>query len=420
LSDELPDKRRRRRAIVGAGALALGAVVALILALTLASGGSEARHRTRSLPAPFSRPPAPPQQAGPLRPGPPDRPAPTTEQLGVNIGLLFSLRIYNRAQIDAQLSALARTGATLVRTDAPWEATEPRPPVNGVPHYHWTVEDGIVGALAAHRLQWLPIIDYSPPWVRAMRGVDHSGPASAPAYAAYAGSLAARYGVGGSFWRAHPQLRPEPVTTYEIWNEPDSVFFWKPHPNPTAYARLYLRARAAITAAAPRSRVIVGGLTRPARFLPAMLSAEPALRGHIDGVGIHPYGRDPQVVLARVRQTRGVLRSLGMSGVPLYVTEFGWRTQPAGSFGFAPPSARPHFILQTITGLRQSDCGVAAVLLYAWFTPVGNPGAGPASFGIDPSRPGPSPAVSAFTRALSPSASVSSATHLCSDLPAHP
>jgi hypothetical protein len=397
--------------------------LALILALTLSGGGGGGggRRPNRPRPGPSSRPPAgPPLQGGPLRPGPPARPAPAIEQLGVNIGLLFSLRIYSRAQIDAQLAALARTGATLVRTDAPWEATEPGAPANGVPRYNWRFEDGIVAALAGYRLQWLPVIDYSPPWVRSLPRVDHSAPVSAPAYAAYAGALAARYGVGGSFWRVHPRLHPEPVTTYEIWNEPDSVFFWVPHPDPAAYARLYLRARTAITSAAPRSRVIIGGLTRPARFLPAMISAEPALRGHIDGVGIHPYGRDPEVVLARVRRARDVLRSLGMSGVPLYVTEFGWRTQPAGSFGFAPASARPHFILQTITGLRQSDCGVAAVLLYAWFTPGGNPGAGPASFGIDPSRPGPSPAVRAFTQAVGPGASVSRAAPACSALPAHP
>jgi hypothetical protein len=327
----------------------------------------------------------------------------------VNIGQLFSLRTYGPARIHAQLSALARTGATLVRTDAPWEATEPLPPVNGVPRYVWRFEDGIVGALASHRLQWLPVLGYSPPWVRSVRGVDHSAPLSIPAYTAYAGAVAERYGVGGSFWQAHRELHPEPVTTYEIWNEPDDKYYWKPHPDPTAYAQMYMQARAAITSVQPGARVIVGGLTRPQSFLSAMLSAQPALRGHIDGVAIHPYGRVPKAILDRVRQDRGVLRSLQMGKVPLYVTEFGWRTQPPGGFGFAPASLRPRFILQAITGLRGSDCGVAAVLLYAWFTPGGEN-----SFGIDPAPPGTSPDVTAFRQALSGDASASSSARLCS------
>src|SRR5205807_96579 len=133
------------------------------------------------------------------------------------------------------------------------------------------------------RLRWLPVIDYSPRWARSIRGVDHSPPVSAVAYAAYAGALAARYGVGGSFWLLHPRLPAEPVTTYEIWNEPDSSFFWKLRPDPGVYARLYERARAAITSVQPRARVIIGGLTRPRKFLPALLRAEPRLQGHIDG-----------------------------------------------------------------------------------------------------------------------------------------
>jgi hypothetical protein len=332
----------------------------------------------------------------------------------VNIGLLFNLRIYAPAQVGGQLSALARTGATLVRADAPWEAAEPRAPVHGVRHYNWSFDDRVAAALAAFRLQWLPVIDYSPPWVRSVHGADHSAPTSPVAYAAYARALAARYGIGGSFWRAHPQLHPEPVQTYEIWNEPDSAFFWQPRPEPAAYARLYLRARVAIKSVQPRARVIIGGLTRPAKFLPALLGAEPLLRGHIDGVGIHPYGHDPLAVLARVRNARLALRSSGMASVPLYVTEFGWRTQPVGGFGFAPAGLRPQFILQTMSALRHTDCGLAAALLYAWFTPERNPTNAQDWFGINPPRAGSGPAVTAFTAALSAHAPRSSAAGLCS------
>ena len=411
----MADKTHRRRALAAVGVLALAGVLALVAAL--ASGPSSKRPTVTPPTGQLSGPPSS-LRAGTLRAEPPAPPAPASEQLGANIGLLFNLRIYTRAEIGAQLSALARTGATLVRADAPWEATEPRPPVGGFAHYNWQFDDQIAGALAAHRLQWLPVIDYSPTWVRSVRGVDHSAPTSPAAYAAYAGALAARYGPRGSFWRAHLGLHPEPVRTYEIWNEPDSAFFWKPRPNPAAYARLYLLARAAIKSVRPGARVIIGGLTRPASFMPALLSAEPALRGHIDGVGIHPYGRDPQAVLARVRKARLALRSAGMAGVPLYVTEFGWRTRPPGGFGFAAASLRPGFILQTIAALRQTNCGVAAVLLYAWSTPELDPAAARDWFGIDPPTASGGPAVRAFADALSARprarAGTASAPRLCS------
>lgn len=360
-----------------------------------------------------------PMLAGPLRAGPPARPAPAGVQLGVNIGQLFNSRLYHRAEIRAQLSELAGTGAKVVRADAFWEVAEPAAPVGGLPRYDWAYADRIVGALAVYRLRWLPVIDYSPPWVQSIQGVDHSPPASPMAYAAYAGALAARYGTGGVFWRAHPRLHPEPVQTYEIWNEPDNVAFWKPRPDPAAYAQLYLRARVAITAVQPGARVIIGGLTRPATFLPALLSAEPALRGHIDGVGIHPYGPDVQAVLARVRRARQTLRSLGMASVPLYVTEVGWSVQPVGNPGSTPAKRRPGLIFQTLAALRRTDCGLAAVLLYAWFTPDTDPGIGQDGYGIVSTRPRRTPSVRALTAALSAGANRPSAPRLCSGRRAH-
>ena len=53
-------------------------------------------------------------------------------------------------------------------------------------------------------------------------------------------------------------------------------------------------------------RVVVGGLTNAGAFLPAMAQSAPELQGHVDGVGIHPYGT-PAVVVSRVRGARAAL-----------------------------------------------------------------------------------------------------------------
>ncbi len=312
---------------------------------------------------------------------------------------LFNDRTYTVAQIDAQLQALARTGARLARSDALWEAAEPAPPVDGVHHYQWAFADEIAGALAAHGLRWLPIIDYSAPWAQSIPGQDHSPPRVPADYAAYAAALAGRYGRGGSFWSAHPSLPPQPVNTYEIWNEPDNGQFWTPTPDPSRYAELYRQARNAITAVDPNARVIVGGLTVPTTFLPAMLSADPQLQGHIDGVAVHPYG-NPAVVLEKLRADRAALVSLGLAAVPMYVTEFGWTTHPAGALNYAPAPRRPDYITRTLAALGHLDCGIAASLLYTWVTPERDVTNSQDWYGIHLPTGGGTPDTVAFTAGL--------------------
>ncbi len=163
-----------------------------------------------------------------------------------------------------------------------------------------------------------------------------------------------------------------PVQLYEIWNEPDNPEFWAPHPDAAAYAQLYAAARAAILAADPSARVLVGGLTLPARFLPAMLSRDAGVGG------AHRRRRDPPV---RRRPGRGdrerraarvaCSTSLGMRSVPLFVTEFGWTTSPAGALDYAPAQLRPGYIEDTLAALGASGCGIDAVTLYTWTTPRG-------------------------------------------------
>jgi hypothetical protein len=329
----------------------------------------------------------------------PAKPAPAGEQFGANAGRLFNGRPYPLPAIAAQLKALRATGATLARGDAAWEATEPHPPTGNLHHYDWSFDDLIAGTFAASGLSWLATIDYSAPWARTIPSQDHSAPDPAE-YAAYAAAVAARYGSRGSFWRANRQIPFRPVDTFEIWNEPDSAEFWVPRSDALTYARLYLRARAAIDSVDPGARVIVGGLTEPGTFLPAMLRSVPSLKGHIDGVAIHPYAATPQAVLAKLAQARRTLRSLGLADVPLYVTEFGWTTSPPGALDYLPERERPAYIKQTLTALGHTDCGVAAVLLYTWLTPEHNRANRQDWFGIHPPGGGATPDTLAFKQGL--------------------
>jgi hypothetical protein len=146
--------------------------------------------------------------------------------------------------------------------------------------------------------------------------------------------------------------------------------------------------------------VIVGGLTHPDQFLPALLTASPGLRGHIDGVGIHPYAATPQAVLGRIRTARSALRGLSMPDVPLYVTEFGWTTRPPGALDYLPERLRPGYIQLTLAALGRTNCGLSAALVYAWVTPERNPADPQDWFGIHPPAGSATPDTEAFTRGI--------------------
>jgi hypothetical protein len=145
---------------------------------------------------------------------------------------------------------------------------------------------------------------------------------------------------------------------------------------------------------------MVGGLTHPETFLPAMLRAQPALRDHIDGVGIHPYGADPAAVLAKVHAARALLRALGLATVPLYVTEFGWTTSPPGALNFAPARLRPGYLAETMVALAHSGCGLAGVILYTWVTPERDPANREDWYGISPPTGGSGADVAGLTQGL--------------------
>jgi hypothetical protein len=402
---------RRHRLWAAGGGIAVAAAVVVVILLTSGShdrsGTSGSTTTTTATLAP-----APP---GPLPPATPAaaQPAPPGQTFGASVNLLFNSPGLTTGQIDAQLQSLHGGGATIARSDALWEASEPAAPVQGIHRYVWTFDDRIAGALAAHHLRWLPILDYTAPWAQSVAGQDHSPPRSATDYAAYAGAFAARYGTGGSFWREHPALPAEPVDTYEIWNEPDSPVFWVPAPDAARYADLYLAARQAILAAQPTARVIVGGLTRPTSFLPAMVAARPQLVGHVDGVAVHPYESNPFALLADIRSARATLKAGGMGAVPLYVTEFGWSTSPPGNQHYASATIRPGYISGTLKALGHLNCGVAAGVVYTWFSPQQNPADLEQWFGIDSPTGARTPSTRAFRLGLQDATAPAPAIRLC-------
>jgi hypothetical protein len=283
---------------------------------------------------------------------------------------------------DAQLAAMAAGGLELVRSDASWDMVEPRPPdpATGQHDYQWSQLDAEVASLSSHGLRWYPILDYSAPWAGEVSGDALSAPARTGDYVAWAQALAERYGRGGSFWAAHPELTPLPVTAYEVWNEPNAAHFWHPQADaPEAYADLYLATRAALRSVDPSARVVIGGLalanvdvSDPSEFVRRMYAHRPDLRRKVDAIAFHPYAPDVPGVEAILRKFRQKLDTVGAAGVPIEITEIGW---PSPQFSDA---ARATNLAQLARDMPQSGCDVERFMPHTWLDRPSGEG----SFGI--------------------------------------
>ena len=142
-------------------------------------------------------------------------------------------------------------------------------------------------------------------------------------------ALVRRYGRGGSFWAGWDN--PRPITTWQVWNEPNLRMYWK-HPDPEQYARLLRISAAAIRGVDERARIMLAGLapTRagiPAdRFL-AELYHQRHIRRDFDIVALHPYAARIQRLREQIVLMRSVMAGAGDGRTPLAVTELGWASQ---------------------------------------------------------------------------------------------
>jgi polysaccharide biosynthesis protein PslG len=346
-------------------------------------------------------PSAPPHTQTPT-PAPAPAPAPArtipSATVGVNAPVLLDDPAADPRLVDAHLAHMERTGVTNVRTDALWAASEPQPPRAGVHRYDWRFGDRVAGALAAHGIRWWPILDYAPSWGAAATGNVHAPPRDPRDYAAFAGAFARRYGPGGAFWREHPVLSPRPVRVYELWNEENTGIFWPPAADVNTYADVFAAAEAALAAADPAGRVIVGGLVPDPAWVPRMVTRRPALRDRIDGVAVHPYSRRVAGVVQHMVEMRAALDAAGMRDVPLEVTEVGWETRPPSARWLASDDQRAALLVRTWRALERASLRVDAYFPYAWTTREQRPDHEDDWYGlVPPGRPG---ADTAGTRAL--------------------
>jgi len=236
---------------------------------------------------------------------------------------------------QAAVDAVASVGAQVSRNSLSWADIEPTQGIRD-----WSRADAVVDELGEAGIQPLFVIVGSPAWAS---GAGDTG---------FDSRFVVPPGTGQVFrlWvRRYADFVREAVRRYrgrvekwELWNEENESFTWRPAPSAAQYAIWYTAVRNAILDEDPRAEVALGGLAGLGAsccitgldFLKQLAS----LGVRPDIVAIHPYsnGRAPGVHLrwhSNFDDIAMVHRYLAAADgrTRLWVTEWGWSSTTLGA-----------------------------------------------------------------------------------------
>lgn len=244
--------------------------------------------------------------------------------------------------------------------------------------YNWEAFDAIVRASASRGIELVPIIYGTAPWISPDRSAVPLGDSEAVSeWREYLRALVERYGRGGEFWADNPSLTPEPIETWQIWNEPNAKTWWGPKPRPAEYALLLKRSALAVRSADPEARIMTAGIVArptskygiPGQTYIKRLLALHRGRESIDVLAIHPFAATAAAVLRQVAETRKTVERAGVGSLPIWVTEIGWGTKgPRDKPLIKSSRGQLNALEDTFEGLlaQRRSLNVGRVLWYHW------------------------------------------------------
>jgi hypothetical protein len=260
----------------------------------------------------------------------------------------------------ADAALLARAGARIARVQLDWRTAEPAPGDYRLGAYDQIYRDDL-----RHGVRVLFILAYAPPWAAAHACAGPCLVAPAPEHDRDAAHLAALIA------RRYPKL-----AGIEIWNEPNTTYFWGGAPDPARYAALLRSCHDAVKAVRPKLPVLGGSIANSPdgggrMSLPVFLSAILAngAAHAMDALSIHPYPSAGDLtgdsVLTTVAVARQRLRSVGAGALPIWVTEVGYSTSGPDAVS---PGAQAGGLTRVVQLLHRAP-GVTTVLVHTLVEP---------------------------------------------------
>lgn len=192
----------------------------------------------------------------------------------------------------------------------------------------------MVGEAAERGIRVLPFVYGSPTWVTGDEARPPLGSAAdRVAWVDFLRRVVQRYGPGGDFWRGRSHRLP--IRRWQVWNEPNFVLFWRPRPQPHAYARMLRLSARTIRKVDSGATILTAGVApvetgiTPWAFLRRMYEVR-GVRRDFDVVALHPYAPYVGWVEDQIRFVRLAMSKAGDGRKPLQLTEIG--AASAGAF----------------------------------------------------------------------------------------
>jgi hypothetical protein len=171
-------------------------------------------------------------------------------------------------------------------------------------------------------------------------------PADPDLFAAFVAAVVGRYGVGGTFWQAHPALAGSAITTFELWNEPYFANGNAGRYNPGRYAQMVKAASIAGHAVSPSTNFLIEAEMEAhlqgvwTWWVDALYKAVPDFNSYFQGVAVHDFGVDVKHLypiragkpypnfgrLRRIQDLRRQFLSHDAGDKPFWILESGWST----------------------------------------------------------------------------------------------
>jgi polysaccharide biosynthesis protein PslG len=223
------------------------------------------------------------------------------------------------------------------RTPFYWPTIQPGPH-----QFSWAATDEFVGKLAPYHVRVLPFLNGAPSWVTHSnnpRKPPLSSKKARKRWKSFVKACVARYGRNGVFWDTHPNIPKVPITTWQIWNEPNNYKYFAPKAKPKKYAKLVKLAAHAARSKDRHAKIVLAGMDSDPtgkksitskKFLGKVYKSKGAKRS-FNAVAVHPYAPTIRNLKKQMNALRKVIKR-NHDNAKMWITEMGW--------GSAPPEKR--------------------------------------------------------------------------------
>jgi hypothetical protein len=231
---------------------------------------------------------------------------------------------------DKALAQQQAAGVQLLRATFSWAAIE----INASGSRDYTNYDKYILDAARHNITVLPVLFDPPAWQSARPpGNKKHGtypPKDFGAMASWAAEAVDRYGPNGLLWRNNPTVPPHPITSWQIWNEPNLGVYWLPKANAKQYLSLLRTVGDAIKSRDPTAEIVTAGM--PDSRLGYAIRLAPYLKAFYKGGGssafdtlaINSYAVNARYLGKLVTTMRKLVNGIGGSKDKIWITEVGW------------------------------------------------------------------------------------------------